>query len=114
MVLTALLVLAILFGLPAVLVVLAGRGRKLQIASGFIAVITGLAIAGGVSGLTYGLPAMPLLAAALELLVVSTMPLSLFSVPLILFLLVLYPLGMIGFGLVLLFRSLFLHRHAAE
>ena len=107
MLLTALLVVAILFGLPAILVVLARRGRKLQIASGLIAVITGLSLAGGAFGLTYGLPWMPLLAAALELLVFSTMPLGGF-------LLVLYPLGMIGFGLVLLFRSLFLDRHAAE
>jgi hypothetical protein len=104
--LVALLVVVFLVGLPVLLFTLARRGRTLRIASGLIAIAAGVGLGALVFVPAQSLPDAPLLGAAVELLLLATLPLSLL-------LMLLYPSALIGLGLFLLFRRANRNPHAA-
>jgi hypothetical protein len=95
-----------LVGLPVLLFTLARRGRTFRIASGLIAIAAGVGLGGLVFVPAQNLPDAPLLGAAVELLLLATLPLSLL-------LMLLYPLALIGLGLFLLLRRPNRNAHAA-
>ena len=106
MLLVALSVIVFLVGFPLLVFTLARRGRTLRIASALFAIGTGVGLEALVFVPAQNLPDVPVLGAAIELLLLATLPLSLL-------LMVLYPLALIGFGLFLLFRPLGPNPHAA-
>ena len=92
MVLIAISIIVVLGGLPLILLILARRGRVLRIASAFIATGAGIGVGAVAFAPASSLPDVPILGAAIELIMMVALPFTLL-------LLLLYPLGMIGFGL---------------
>ena len=106
MLLVAMLVVVFLVGLPVALYILARHGGTLRTASALIAIAAGVGIGALAFVPASSLPDVPLLGAAVELLLLATLPLSLL-------LLLIYPLALIGLGLLLLFRRPNRNPHAA-
>ena len=95
-------IFAFLIGLPVLLYFLARRGRILRIASAFIAIGAGVGLGLLANTPASSLPDLPLLGDTLELVTMVALAFSAF-------LLVLYPLALIGFGIFLFFRVPDLH-----
>ena len=106
MLLVAMSVLVFLVGFPVLLLALARRGGTLRTASALSAIGAGVGLGALVFVPASSFPDVPLLGAAVELLILGTLPLSLL-------LLLIYPLMLIGFGLLLLFRRPNRDRHTA-
>ena len=98
MLLVALLLLVFLVGLPIMVFIVARHGRTLRIASALVAIGVGVGLGALALVPTTSLPDLPLLGAAVELLLLAMLPFSLF-------LLLIYPLGLMALGLFLLLRG---------
>ena len=98
MLLVALLLIVFLVGLPIMVFILARHGRALRIASALVAIGVGVGLGALAFVPASSLPDLPFLGAAVELLLLAMLPFSLF-------LLLIYPLGLMGLGLFLLLRG---------